>query len=281
MDARVYLRKNGYWDVADLIDKIMAEWATAENKTRPIEESQSECQLTGEVGSMDNFQRVFIGAGLIVVAAMALWPPWIETWKTSNSSTQTPIGYYSVFSPPTSSGPRATNDIDTARLFLQTIAVIAVMSAVVIFQPLLYRKNDASRIRQNVDYSAEEPAPRISESPYGERFRHFIHNGGLFWSILLAIGCTCHILFSAEGIFRQDGMILPWKSQYPVALLASMAGYATPGIVLSIIVFLPVFHYLSPSPRTRLTGIRHVNYAVFVGLAIRLSWYLVEPSASS
>ena len=34
MDARVWLRENGYCDVADLIDEIMSEWAAVGNKTR-------------------------------------------------------------------------------------------------------------------------------------------------------------------------------------------------------------------------------------------------------
>ena len=34
MDARVWLRANGYDDVADLIDEIIAEWSASGNKTR-------------------------------------------------------------------------------------------------------------------------------------------------------------------------------------------------------------------------------------------------------
>ena len=33
-DARVWLRANGYDDVADMIDQIMDEWTTAGKKTR-------------------------------------------------------------------------------------------------------------------------------------------------------------------------------------------------------------------------------------------------------
>lgn len=34
MDARAWLRSNGYDDVADLIDEIMSEWSASGNKTR-------------------------------------------------------------------------------------------------------------------------------------------------------------------------------------------------------------------------------------------------------
>ncbi len=83
------------------------------------------------------------------------------------------------------------------------------------------------------------------------------------WSIL-AVGCLLHILFSAEGIFH------PWNWSRPIVVFGLMVGYATPGILASIMGIVPFFHYSLPKPRPKLPKMEHVVWSVYVGFALRM-----------
>lgn len=83
------------------------------------------------------------------------------------------------------------------------------------------------------------------------------------WS-LLAVGCLLHVLFSAEGVFH------PWNWDHPIAVFGIMVGYATPGILVSIMGIVPFFHYSLPKPRPKLPKMEHVVWSVYVGFALRM-----------
>lgn len=96
----------------------------------------------------------------------------------------------------------------------------------------------------------------------------------MLW-FLLAGGCLLHILFSAEGIFY------PWNWTRPITVIAIMIGYATPGILFSIIGIVPFFHYTLPKPRPKLPKMKHVVWSVYVGFAIRILMHFISGHVKS
>lgn len=222
---------------------------------------------------MNNFQRPIVGLGLLVVAAMTLWPPWIETNSSSRSSQTTRIGYHFIFSPPLPShrSALASNQIDLPRLTLQTLAVISVFSAVAMLYPLVLSRPESNTANHSSTV-ANGRSPLFPEAilVFSQTIRKFVSNGGIYWLLLLFWGAILHTAFSAEGVFTPSGMRFPWRAQRPDLLLAGMIGYTIPGILVSVLVFTPFFHRSLSKPRPWLPSIRHVTYAVYVGLVVRI-----------
>jgi hypothetical protein len=78
---------------------------------------------------MNARQRKIVLAGSLIIAAMLLFPPWNNRSQNFNPQRMTyssgysvrPVGYGPIFRPP----QNATN-IDTTRLLMQLLAVVAV-----------------------------------------------------------------------------------------------------------------------------------------------------------
>ncbi len=88
------------------------------------------------------------------------------------------------------------------------------------------------------------------------------------WSLwILLIGLFLHCLFSAEGMEYVQSLGDPTKAKYPIS---GVIGYASAGIFLSL-VFVPAFHNSLPEPRPNSYQLKHVVWAIYVGLAMRIS----------
>ena len=72
-------------------------------------------------------QRKVIVAGMALIVAMALFPPWIYTFKYQSTYSENPAGYASIIMPPSSESGRRSEGVkvDLSRLLIQILAVSA------------------------------------------------------------------------------------------------------------------------------------------------------------
>ena len=117
-----------------------------------------------------------------------------------------------------------------------------------------------------------------AETRFGQSFELKVVNASheksrkvMLW-FLFALGCLLHILFSAEGIFYG------WNWNHPVYIFSVMTAYATPGIILSIIVFAPILHKISSKPHPQFHILKCVIGAVYAGFAFRVLFVLMTQS---
>jgi hypothetical protein len=74
-------------------------------------------------------QRKILIAGIALIAAMAVFPPWTYTFRYQSTYSEEPAGYSFIADPPSPKSTRRTDGvkIDIARLSVQVVAVLALM----------------------------------------------------------------------------------------------------------------------------------------------------------
>jgi len=86
---------------------------------------------------MNSIQRAIMGVALIIIAAMALFPPWTRTWRDGNIKQVSAMGYHFLVSPPISKRGDESYVIDSTRMLLQLLVVVSIAASAALLQPSL------------------------------------------------------------------------------------------------------------------------------------------------
>jgi len=76
---------------------------------------------------LESKRKLIVLIGLLVIAAMCAFPPWVYTVKTVTVYSQTPAGYHFIGSPPAAAGTTLMHGVrlDGVRLGFQCLGVVA------------------------------------------------------------------------------------------------------------------------------------------------------------
>ena len=75
---------------------------------------------------MNQYQKIFLMIGLVVIVVMGIFPPWHCAQLFSHSRGNVSLGYYFIGYPPTRSPILYAVSVDVVRLSIQIVLVVLV-----------------------------------------------------------------------------------------------------------------------------------------------------------
>ena len=88
-----------------------------------------------------NIDKKIIMMGLIIAFLVSLFPPWVETIQTQSFSSQRPVGYSFILSPPQSGSLAVGYKIDFLRLFVQWVIILFAIILIIYLRNMFVRRN--------------------------------------------------------------------------------------------------------------------------------------------
>ena len=88
-----------------------------------------------------NIDKKILTVGLIIAFLITLFPPWIETIQTQNFSSERPVGYSFILTPPQSSSLAVGYKIDFLRLLIQWVIICFATILIIYLRSLFVRRN--------------------------------------------------------------------------------------------------------------------------------------------
>lgn len=209
-----------------------------------------------------------------------LFPPYITKWK----GTIVDAGYGFIFDLPLNGRAYPTVNIPT---LLVEILVILIIGGLIYFifrgKVALHSASKDHPKKTNFDFTSnhkeKENTVDINDNTAGNEDdilnseENNVVKKSIAYPFMLVVGCLFHIVFCAEGVIHYNWKIVESQPDFYSLLpkiLAGTTGYAIPGIVLSILIFVPIGHWIAGYPgKLVFRKLPPYTWAVFIGLGFR------------